>query len=279
MLASTALPKNVLTAQLLIALEICEACDWCSVENPQRQTNTYESILCLIHRAACSSENARRFDVLKQDGVGGEDEEMERTERRHDGSRRRAGEKTWASSSLAVFPLRLRTKQAGNKSGQGSTWVRELLTVTQRYMTENTTTGHSSTSKHAQNPIKCCITDNLQDVHLKLPRYPYARLNQKKKKKNNNLRIITRNKDNAESVWAEAVFEFKSWVCIRVSPSRALVLVIPVSQQRKVLCWHSNTAESWPVAIYPACIPAFCFTNRTRFTRKEGSPTPKLWPL
>lgn len=69
-------------------------------------------------------------------------------------------------------------------------------------MTENTTTGHSSTSKHAQ---KCCVTDDLQDVHLKLPHYPYARLNQKGKKKKNDLGIITRNKDKGESLESASV--------------------------------------------------------------------------
>lgn len=50
-----------------------------SVENPQRQTNTYESILSRIHRAGrnvCSSENTRRCDVCKQDDDRGEDKEM-----------------------------------------------------------------------------------------------------------------------------------------------------------------------------------------------------------
>lgn len=105
-----------------------------------------------------------------------------------------------------------------------------------------------------------------------------------KKKKNQDYRAITVNKVKEPRACGVQVCERRlcsssSPGCVSVSaPPVPSFCAIPVSQERKVLCWHSNIAEGWPpVANYPACIPAFCLRIWNSLTKKQGSSIPTLF--
>lgn len=137
------------------------------VENPRSKTNTCESALGLIHQARwmCCPLSIRGKKTwwgqaeLRQ-GMGRRNQGAEKGCKQE--KNKLKGQERWMN---VAFPLRLHTSRQEIKTGHESLRVWGLLRITQCCMTENTRTVHSTSSKHARNLFKRCITCDWKDVH------------------------------------------------------------------------------------------------------------------
>lgn len=91
----------------------------------------------------------------------------------------------------------------------------------------------------------------------------------KRKKKNQVFAVITANRSQSKELK-------ESRVCFCVS--RPCFCEFRFSGEEE-LCWHGNIAEGWPVAFYPACVPAFCLWTPLGLKGRECLSTKTPWPL